>query len=118
MSASEKTEQEKTEQDEMWDDIKDRPIEMFGLPNQRVEQHVDRLRIPGAGVLYVKLVSGAVLGSLEAILSNEYEMEQAEKFLIIRKKTPELTEVDETTDDKGWFGKRRRQLPDGTPKGS
>lgn len=56
--------------DALWDEIKNLPIEMFSLSNQRVSMHVERL----AGTkdeLYLKLKSPATLPSLEAVLRSQ-----------------------------------------------
>jgi hypothetical protein len=62
---------------------------MFALPNQTVKDHVQKLKVPGASGLYVKLVSSAVLASLEAALRG-FVVEAAEKYVIIKRKSPEI----------------------------
>ena len=76
--------------DDIWDDIKARPIEMFALSNQKVEHHVTKLDVPVKNQLYVKLSSSAVLPSLEASLS-DYDVEAAEKYVIIKRRPEEIS---------------------------
>ena len=85
--------------DAIWEDIQNKPIEMFALPNQTIKDHVVKLSVPGADQLYVKLTSGAVLESLEASIGKLYDIETAEKYVIIRNKTPEIKIVEENTDE-------------------
>jgi hypothetical protein len=77
------------ESDKIWDEIKDKNIDMFALPNQTVKDHVLKLKVPGANGLYVKLSSSAVLASLETALK-EFVVESAEKYVIIKRKPPEI----------------------------
>ncbi len=77
------------EADKIWNEIKDKNIDMFALPNQTVKDHIQKLKVPGASGLYVKLVSSAVLASLEVALKG-YVIEAAEKYVIIKRKPPEI----------------------------
>jgi len=77
------------EADKIWDEIKDKNIDMFALPNQTVKDHVQKLKVPGASGLYVKLVSSAVLASLETALKG-FVVESAKKYVIIKRKPPEI----------------------------
>lgn len=62
---------EKTAAEQIWDKIKDLPIDIFALPDQTVQMHVTRdarleKAIPDA--VHVKLKSAAVLPALEEAL--------------------------------------------------
>jgi len=75
---------QQTEADKIWDEIKDLPISMFTLPGQKVSDHLEKLEVPG-NELYVRLVSSAVMGSLEEAIGDKYAVEQAEKYTIIKR---------------------------------
>jgi hypothetical protein len=70
---------------EIWKAVEDKPIEMFGLPNQRIKQYVTLVGEVG-GSLYVKLKVSSVLPSLEAALAADYDVELQERFVVIKKK--------------------------------
>jgi hypothetical protein len=78
-----------TEADKIWEEIQNKELPMFALPDQKIKDHVERLSIPGEG-LYVKLSSTSVLVGLEAVLGDKFEFVLAEKYLIIKRKPPEL----------------------------
>lgn len=80
-----------TEPNKIWDEIKDKELEIFALPNQKVKDHAEPLNIPGVEHLYVKLASSAVLASLETCLK-DFEFEQTEKYVIIKRKSTLLVE--------------------------
>jgi hypothetical protein len=82
------------ESDKIWNEIKDKSINMFALPGQTVKNHVQKLNVPGANGLYVKLSSSAVLASLEETL-NGFTVEAAEKYVIIKRKPLEIKIKDE-----------------------
>lgn len=79
---------DKSESEQIWDEIKDIPISMFALPNQSVKQHVVQIPVPGKELL-VKLISTAALPALEEALVNrfgkKYEVDVAEGYVIVRR---------------------------------
>jgi len=72
------------ESEKIWDEIKNVGINMFALPNQRVQDHVTVLDVPG-NELYVKLKSTAVLPALEECLGSKFSVELCEKYTIVRR---------------------------------
>lgn len=76
--------QDKTEAEKMWDEIKNRPIDMFGLPDQFVFQHATFITIEPSS-LYVTIRSSATLPSLEAAVKPDFTVELADKFVIIKR---------------------------------
>jgi len=103
--------EEKKIADELWDEIKGLPIEMFSLDNQRVQDHVTRKGgTPDSVVLGLR--SPAVLPSLEITLKAQkqyrdkvsramkaegenvtetfpkYDLEEAEGYVIVRRHVP------------------------------
>ncbi|MDP2683528.1 MAG: hypothetical protein Q8P20_00575 [bacterium] len=112
-----KQSQQNDEGDLIWEELRNLPIEMFALPNQRVEDHI--LRVKGVpGKLYVKARSSAVLPALEILLNGQkaiekegptnvsypkYEMVESEMYIEIKrfvrlKSTPQLKAVPEVVD--------------------
>ena len=73
-----------TEAEKMWEEVKNRPIEMFGLPDQFVFQHATFVTIEPS-TLYVTIRSSATLPSLEAALKPNFTVELADKFVIIKR---------------------------------
>jgi hypothetical protein len=67
---------------EIWNEIKDRTIEMFALPNQVVSMHVHPINIEPSK-LYLTLNSTSVLPSLETAIGKKYAVELADKFVIV-----------------------------------
>ena len=117
------TDKKVTEAESIWAELRNLPIEMFALPNQRVEDHL--LRVKGVpGVLYLKPRSAAALPALEALLKDQttlrvertaegdpinvsypkYEMEETELYIVVKRHVPpseraELQPVATTTKD-------------------
>lgn len=90
---------EKSEAEQIWEEIKTLPINMFALSNQKVEQHVVRVPMPGRELL-LKLVSTATLPALEETLANgfltkgrKYEVELAEGYTIVRRGSERAEEI-------------------------
>lgn len=74
----------KTEAEKIWDEIKNRPILMFGLPDQYVFQHATFITVEPSS-LYVTIRSSATLPSLEAAVAPNFTVELADKFVIIKR---------------------------------
>jgi hypothetical protein len=91
-------EKKKFESDKIWEEVKDLPIEMFSLPNQKISDHVTKIALPGK-VVTVKLKSSSVITSLDYALSNKYDVVQGELYTTIGRKVeraeeePEYAEV-------------------------
>jgi len=81
-------ESEKTQSDEIWDEIKNLPLDAYALPNQKVHNHVTRL-IGGPNTeVYLRLKSSGIIISLEAILSAKYDVLQNDEYTVVRRKLP------------------------------
>lgn len=70
---------------DIWEDIKDKGIEMFALPNQVVSMYVSPVDIEPSK-LYLKFTASAVLPSLEVALAPKYSVERIDKFIVVSKK--------------------------------
>ena len=66
----------------IWEEIKDKNIEMFALPSQVVSMHCHPIPVE-PNRLYLVANSSAVLPSLEAAIGNPYNIELADKFIIV-----------------------------------
>lgn len=73
-----------TEAQRIWEEIKNRPILMFGLPSQTVDQHCTFITVEPSG-LYVTIRSSATLPSLETAISPDFTVELVDKFVVIRR---------------------------------
>ncbi len=78
-----------TEADRIWDEIKNRPIEMFGLPDQFVFQHATFVNVEPSS-LYVTIRSSATLPSLEVAIGPNFQVELVDKFVVIKRKPKPL----------------------------
>lgn len=75
---------------EIWSEIKEKDIEMFGLPNQTVQLHVKPV-VVDPEKLYVTLNSSAVLPSLEVALGKKYTVELVDRFVVVARAKAPLT---------------------------
>lgn len=76
---------DKTAAEKIWNEIKEMKIDMFSLPNQKIEQHVKMVQVEPSS-LYVELYSSATLPALEEALKNGYSVEVNGRFIKILKK--------------------------------
>src|SRR5258706_6547275 len=67
-----------TEAQKIWEEIKNLPINMFGLPNQIVSEHCNFVLIEPTK-LYLTIKSGTVLPALESAVAPNFEVERADK---------------------------------------
>lgn len=74
-----------TEAEKIWDEIRNLPIQMFGLPNQTVAQHAVPFPIEPTK-LYLTIRSSATLPSLEVAVGNGFTVEQADRFVVVARK--------------------------------
>lgn len=74
-----------TEAEKIWDEIKNLPIQMFGLPNQFVSQHAVPFPIEPTK-LYLTIRSSATLPSLEVAVGDKFTVEQADRFVVVARK--------------------------------
>jgi len=71
-----------TEAQKIWEEIRYRPIEMFALPNQVVEQHCTPFPAE-PNRLFLTVRSTATLPSLEVACGKDFVVELADKFVIV-----------------------------------
>lgn len=75
--------------EEIWTDIKDKEIQMFSLPGQKVSDYCGPVLIdPSRCFLLFK--ASAVLPSLEAAVGSGYECYAAGKYIIVARKPKDV----------------------------
>lgn len=87
---SKKVETEKTEADKIWDEIKDKKIDMFALPDQIVSQYCDPA-IVEPSKLYLRTTASSTLPSLEAAIGKNYAVELVDKYVVVSRVKTSLT---------------------------
>lgn len=78
---------EGTEAGKIWSEIKDRTIEMFSLPNQKVNQYCSP-RFIDPEKLYLLTTATSVLPSLETALGANFIVELADKYTVVSRAVP------------------------------
>jgi hypothetical protein len=78
-----------TEAEKIWDQIRNLPIQMFGLPGQVVAMHATPFPIEPTK-LYLTIRSSATLPSLETAVGDGFTVEQADRFVIVARKAAPL----------------------------
>ena len=72
--------------DRMWSSIKEKKIDIFSLPNQKVKDHCQQVQVVPTE-LWLKPKSPAVLPALEQSFSEYlFELTSDCKFIVVRKK--------------------------------
>lgn len=74
----------KSEAEKIWMEIQNRPIMMFGLPDQFVFQHCTLVNVEPSAC-YVTIRSSATLPSLETAIAPDFTVELVDKFVVIRR---------------------------------
>lgn len=67
---------------QMWEEIKNLPINMFGLPSQTVQMHATPVAIEPSR-LYLTIRSSATLPSLEESVKGKFNVEMVDKFVVV-----------------------------------
>lgn len=74
-----------TEAGKIWSEIKDREIQMFALPGQRVSDYCKPTFVEPSR-LYLLTTASSTLPSLEEALSKEYVVELVDKYTVVSRK--------------------------------
>lgn len=92
------------ESDQIWEEIKNLPLDVFALGKAKVQDHVFKIDLKGTD-LYLKLSSSAVLPALESSISNQYltrgkryQIEPAEGFVVVKRYTDKSAAVQKAID--------------------
>lgn len=71
-----------TEAEKIWNEIKDKKIEMFALPDQKVHQYCDTQTIEPTK-LYLVPKATSVLPALETALAPKYNVDRMDRFIVV-----------------------------------
>lgn len=71
-----------TEAGAIWEEIREKSIDMFALPDQKVFMHVHPVNIEPSK-LYLLLNSTSVLPSLETAIGKKYNVELVDRFVVV-----------------------------------
>lgn len=81
-----------TPADELWDKVKDLPLELYALPNQTLASNCTRVNV-APDQLHLKLASGAVVAAMTEALKNvkladdeEFDISTAGVFTVVKVK--------------------------------
>jgi len=73
---------------EIWEEIKDKNIDMFALPNQKVHMYCEPKEIEPTKC-YLNAKASAVLPALEVSVGPKYSVERNAHFIVVSRKTSE-----------------------------
>ena len=72
----------------IWLDIKDRPIEMFGLPNQTPAHYCKPIGVePSKLYLTLTTTASAVISALETAFKHRYDVEAVDRYIVLSNKS-------------------------------
>lgn len=77
-------EKKESDSDKMWNEIKNLPINVFGLTD-RVLNYAKKIDLESPGELYLSLKASAVVPALEESLGKKFSVETADKYIIVRR---------------------------------
>jgi len=67
---------------EIWNEIKDQTVDMFSLPNQKIEQFAQPALVE-PDKLYLTFRVSSFLPALEAVLSKKFTVELMDKYIVV-----------------------------------
>lgn len=80
-------EKKKTNAEKIWEDIKDKEVNMFALPGQKISNFCSPVQIEPSKV-YMTFTVSSFLPALEAALGSFYKVEMAGRFLTVAYASP------------------------------
>lgn len=80
-----------TEAGKIWDEIKDRPIQMFALPDQKIFHYTTPSMVEPSK-LYLVASATSALPAIEAALGNSYTVELVDRYLVVSRTVVPLTQ--------------------------
>lgn len=75
----------KTVAQKIWDDIKDKPLDMFGVPGLTAVKYCQPIPVD-PNKLYLGFTVSAVLPALELAYKGKYEVELVDRFIVLSHK--------------------------------
>jgi hypothetical protein len=79
-----------TEAGKIWDEIKDKPIEMFALPEQKISHYAAPAMVEPSK-LYLVTRATSVLPSIETAVGKQYTVELMDKYVVVSRTVVPLT---------------------------
>ncbi len=73
---------------EIWEEIKDKSIDMFALPNQKVHMYCEPREIEPTKC-YLNAKASSVLPALEVSIGSKYNVERNAYFIVVSRKASE-----------------------------
>lgn len=67
---------------EIWDEIKDKDVDMFTLPNQKVNMYCKPMPID-SGRLFLTFNTSSFLPALEQAIGPKYKVELVTKYIVV-----------------------------------
>ena len=81
---------EGTEAGAIWDEIKDKPIEMFALPDQKIFHHAAPAPVEPSK-LYLLTKASSALPAIEMALGKKFVVELADKYVVVSRAVNPIT---------------------------
>lgn len=78
-----------SEGEKIWNEVKERTIDIFALPNQKVSDHsavAEAFFVADPAKLYLTLRSSAALPAIEEALKKHFTVSQVDKWITISRK--------------------------------
>lgn len=75
--------------DQIWNEIKDKPLALFALPNQLVHQHCQPAPVDPARCFLLYKAS-ALLPAVESAIGPDYTCETMDKYIVVSRKEKSL----------------------------
>lgn len=72
-----------TESGKIWDEIKDKTIDVFAIPNQKVNMYVRPVVVEPSKLYLVMTRASAALPALETAIGNGYAVELVNKYVVV-----------------------------------
>jgi len=80
-----------TEAGKIWDEIKDRPVEMFALPDQKIFQYASPALVEPSKLYLVARASSA-LPAIETAVGKNYTVELVDRYVVVSRTVVPLTQ--------------------------
>ncbi len=81
---SEEKKVNKTISDKIWEEIKDKKIDLFALPNQTVSMYCQPVNV-NPSKLYLTYKASSVIAAMEETLGSSYKLEHAGNYITVSK---------------------------------
>jgi hypothetical protein len=79
-----------TEAGKIWDEIKDKPLQMFALPDQKVSHYAAPSMVEPTKC-YLKTRASSALPAIEAAVGKNYTVEAVDQYVVVSRTVVPLT---------------------------